>query len=334
VYTGDREPERTSIEVYSYSSDSFHQQTLEIKDPIPMPEESKVLWININGLHDLPFIESMGKQFSIHSLVLEDILHTEQRPKVEDYGPYLFFVVKMLYYDEEHDQLNDEQVSMVLGKGFLLTFQEMAGDVFIPVRDRIRNNRGRIRREDPGFLVYSLLDSIIDQYFLILEKIGDSIEALEDEVTATASKESLAKVQHFRRQILFLRRSIWPLREMLLLLQRLDSPLVSATTKPYLRDLYDHVLYMIDTLESYREMAADFLDLYLSSMNNKMSSIMKTLTLITTIFMPLSFVAGLYGMNFVHMPELTQPFAYPAVLIIMGIIAVSFVIFFFTKKWF
>jgi magnesium transporter len=293
-----------------------------------------VTWINVEGLRDTDRLETLGAHFGLHPLVLEDILQGGQRPKLDDLEGYLFVVVRMLEYDDQQDEITADQVSLALGRDFALSFQETVGDVFDPVRDRIRGGKGRIRRLGPDYLAYALLDAIVDGYFLILEKLGERLESLEDDLVADPSPETLQAVYRLKRELTYLRTSVWPLREVIGALERGDSPLIQPTTRIYLRDVYDHTIQVIETLETYRDMAAGMLDIYLSSVSNRMNEVMKVLTVIATLFIPLTFLAGVYGMNFKYMPELEQPWAYPAVWGVMVAVAIAMLAYFRRKRWF
>jgi len=297
-------------------------------------EMKNVAWLDVVGVHDTGLLESIGNHFSIHPLTLEDIANTGQRPKVEEFETYLYMVLKMMDYDVVERKIQSEQVSLVLGPDFLITFQEKPGDVFEPVRERIRRGKGKIRGRGADYLAYALLDTIVDHYYTILERIGDDIETLEEELIANESnKTTLNDVHRLRREVLFLRREIWPLREMVSKLGKGDFELIQPSTHLFLTDVHDHVIQILDTIESYRDMLASLLDLYLSTISNRMNEVMKVLTMIATIFIPITFVAGLYGMNFEHMPELHWRWGYLGVWGIFVFIAVAMVLYFKKKRW-
>jgi magnesium transporter len=276
-------------------------------------------------------IEKLGQIFSIHPLVLEDVVHPIQRPKMEEFDTYIFFVLRMFYFDNEN--IVEEQISIILGENYVVTFQERPGDVFDPVRERIRSGTFRIRKSKSDYLLYTLIDAIVDNYFVILEKIGDTTEDIEDDLLANPSQDTLLEIQGLKRKIITLRRAIWPLREVMNGLDRTESELMKAVTKVYVRDVYDHTIQVIDTIENYREVLSSMLDIYLSSLSNSMNLVMKTLTIIATIFMPLTFIAGIYGMNFVYMPELKWKFGYLFVWVIISIVSVIMYVYFKRKKW-
>jgi magnesium transporter len=322
------------LSLLDYDEQSVQDKEIaSIEECFPLKATPTVSWINIDGLHDVEIIEKIGRHFAIHPLILEDILNTNQRPKQEDFGDGLFIVLKMLSYDEKNQCIKPEQVSLILGENYVISFQEAIGDVFDPIRDRIRSAKGRIRTMGPDYLIYSLVDAIVDGYFLILEKIGDRIEVLEEELVTNPSQATLHQIHEMKREMIFLRRNIWPLRELISGLDRGESSLIKDTTQVYLRDVYDHTIQVIDTVESFRDMVAGMLDIYLSSLSNRMNAIMKVLTIIATIFIPLTFVAGIYGMNFEHMPELKWKYGYAGVWGLMIVIFLGMMVYFKRKKW-
>lgn len=322
------------MSVIDYDATNYKEfKTDKIEDCFPFKDSPTVNWINIVGLHRIDVIESIGRHYSIHPLVLEDILNVHQRPKIEFFDDYIFVVVKMLSYDENSLSIESEQASMIFGKNYLITFQERKGDVVEPVRERIRNNKGIIRKNKADYLLYALLDAVVDNYFIILEKIEDDVEDLEDSVILTPSPETAQSIHGLKRNLIDLRKSIWPLREILTVLSRGESPLIQKKTIVYFRDIYDHTIQVIDAVETFRDIASGLLDVYLSSISNKMNEIVKVLTIIATIFMPLTFIAGIYGMNFKYMPELEWKWGYPVVLCVMLIIAVGMIVFFRRKRW-
>ena len=278
-------------------------------------------------------IEQVGNSFNVHPLVLEDIANTVQRPKMEDFDDYIFVVLRMLRFDEKDDETKTEQISILLGPDFVISFQEREGDVFDIIRERLRNNKGKIRKMGADYLAYSLIDAIVDNYFVILEKRGETIEEMEDKLVTNPTSETLQALHDLKREMIFLRKSVWPLREVISRLERSESPLINKSTFVYLRDVYDHTIQVMDSVDTFRDMLSGMLDIYLSSVSNRMNEVMKVLTVIATIFIPLTFIAGIYGMNFKYMPELGQAWGYPAVLILMLAIAVVMLINFRRKKW-
>jgi len=334
VHIGERKVETVRITYMDYDEENIHEkQVASIEECFPFRITPTVTWINIDGLHDVELIEKLGKEFELHPLILEDILNTGQRPKIEDFDKYIYVVLKMLRYSDEQQAVEAEQVSLLVGSNYVISFQERAGDVFEPIRDRIRNAKGRIRRMACDYLMYSLLDAVVDGYFAILERLGEKIESMEEELVSAPSEKTLEQIHRLKSEMIFLRKSVWPLREVISGLQRTESPLIKESTQLYLRDVYDHTIQVIDTVESFRDMVSGMLDIYLSSISNRMNAVMKVLTIIATIFIPLTFIAGIYGMNFKYMPELERRWAYPLVLFVMGIVAVVMLIYFRKKRW-
>ena len=334
VHIGERKAEQIRITLIDYNEQNFQERVAEkVEECFPFKEMPTVTWINIDGLHNIEAIEKIGRNFELHPLILEDILNTGQRPKCEDYEKCLFMVLKMLTFNNESDSIQSEQVSLVLGQNFVISFQEAVGDVFEQIRDRIRNAKGKIRKMSADYLAYTLIDAIVDNYFLILEKIGEQIESMEEELIAKPSDKTVRKIHALKKELIFLRKSVWPLRELISSLEKTGSSLITNSTEPYLRDVYDHTIQVIDTVESFRDMVSGMLDIYLSSISNRMNAVMKVLTIIATIFIPLTFVAGIYGMNFKYMPELGWKWGYFIVLVIMAAVAVVMLIYFKRKKW-
>jgi len=334
VHIGKKKTEKVKITVIDYDEKNFWEKDVKtVEECFPFKDKPTVTWINIDGIHDVEIIEKIGKHFGVHPLLLEDIMNSEQRPKMEDFEEYIFIVLKMLRYDEKQDEIKSEQVSLILGSNFIVSFQEMEGDVFNLVRERIRNEKGRIRKMKADYLAYTLIDAVIDNYFIILEKTGEKIEDMEDELVTNPTPGTLQTIHNLKREMIFLRKSVWPLREVINGMQKAESPLIKESTGIYLRDVYDHTIQVIDTIETFRDMISGMLDIYLSSISNKMNEVMKVLTIIATIFIPLTFVAGLYGMNFKYMPELEWHFGYFAILLLMIIIGISMVFYFRRKKW-
>jgi magnesium transporter len=334
VHVGEKRAETIRITYMDYDEHRFEEkQAAKIEDCFEFKATPTVTWINIDGLHDIETIEKIGGHFDLHPLILEDILNTNQRPKFEDLGEYVFSVLKMLSYDEKARSIQSEQVSIVLGANFVISFQESTGDVFEQIRDRIRNAKGRIRKMGCDYLAYCLIDAVVDNYFSILEKIGERIEALEEDLVSDPTTATLQLIHSLKGELLSLRRSVWPLRELINGLQRGESRLIRKTTGVYLRDVYDHTIQVIDTVEGLRDTVAGMLDIYLSSISNRMNAIMKVLTVIATIFIPLTFVAGIYGMNFKYMPELQWKWGYPAVWAVICAVVIGMVAYFKRKKW-
>jgi len=333
VYIGDQEAETPVIDVIDYDEESYSERRVkEINECRSYVGKPTVTWINICGLNE-EIIGRIGEMFNFHPLLLEDILNTEQRPKMDEYDEYMFFILKMLTYDEEKKEIETEQVSVILNEDCVISFQEVEGDVFDPLRERLRSNKGIVRKQRADYLTYCLIDAIVDYYFVILEKVDDDIEALEEELLANPQPHTVEALHHKKRQMITLRKSIWPLREVISKLERGGQGIIEDTTRIYLRDVYDHTIQAMDSVETYRDILTSLLDIYVNNVNNKMTEIMKVLTIIGTIFLPLSFLASVYGMNFDYMPELELWWSYPALWVIMIIISFVMLIFFRNKKW-
>jgi magnesium transporter len=333
VHVGEKKVEKTRITVLDYDELHLQEEELEtIAECLPVKDRPAVRWINVDGLHQAEILETIGDCFGIHPLVLEDILNTGQRPKVEDFGDYIYIVLKMLY-SEDNGEIAEEQLSLVLGPTFVISFQEREGDVFDPVRERIRNGRGRIRKMGSDYLAYALIDSVVDNYFIVLEKLGEEIEFLEEELVTNPTTETLQVIHNLKRELVFLRRSVWPLRESISGLERGASALIQESTGVFLRDVYDHTIQVIDTVEIFRDIVSGMLDIYLSSVSNRMNEVMKVLTIIATIFIPLTLIAGIYGMNFQYMPELQWRWGYPMVWLVMLAIVALMAVYFRRKGW-
>ena len=334
VYVGEKKVESVRITFIDYDEQNFQEkQVPDIEECLKLKDTPTVTWINIDGLHDIELLEKLGKGFELHPLILEDILSTGQRPKFEDYEKHIFIVLKMLSLSEENQSVEAEQVSIILGPNYVISFQERIGDVYEPIRERIRKAKGRIRKMGPDYLAYSLIDAIVDNYFIILERFGEKIESMEEEVIGDPSERIAQQIHSLKREMIFLRKSIWPLRELIRGLQTSESSLINESTDIYMRDVYDHTIQIIDTIESFRDMVSGLLDIYLSSLSNKMNAVMKVLTIIATLFIPLTFVAGIYGMNFKYMPELGWKWSYPLVWLIMIVVAIVMLSYFKRKKW-
>ncbi len=324
--------EATEIEIYCYneagcvSYPSFEEYTRAEKG------ENCTVWINMDGLADTELIRSVCQRFGIHELVVEDIFHTSQRAKIEDHGDSITILAKMMYYKD--GELVNEQESVFIGKDFVITVGERRGDVFQKIREHLQNSESNVRKNKADFLAYLLLDSIVDGYFDVLETLGDRIDESEDSLLSDPDMETLHSLKEIKKDLLYLHKSIWPLRDIALWLERDRSTVISPDIREYVRDLYDHIMGAIDTTETFRELDAGLRDLYLSSVSNKLNNVMKVLTIISTIFIPLTFIAGVYGMNFVSMPELTWKWGYAAVMALMAVIAVLMIMFFKKKKWF
>ena len=334
IHIGEKKAELVKINILDYDEIQFEEKEAKtIEECFPFKDKPTITWVNIDGLHQVDVIEKIGKNFDFHPLLLEDILNTEQRPKIEDFETFIYIVLKMLYYDDNTNEINSEQVSIIFGQNFVISFQEKEGDVFNPIRERIRTDKGRIWKMGADYLAYSLIDAIVDSYFIILEKLGENIEDVEETMIANPTPETLHAIHRLKRKMISLRKSVWPLREVVSALERSDSSLIQEPTRIYLKDVYDHTIQVIDIIETFRDMLSGMLDVYLSSISNKMNEIMKVLTIIATIFIPLTFIAGVYGMNFEYMPELKWRWGYSVVWFVMLIIGISMVFYFRKKKW-
>ncbi len=334
VHVGEGKDEKVKITIIDYDEKHFEERKVKkVEECLPFKDKPTVTWINIDGIQQVDIIEAIGKHFGVHPLVLEDIVNTGQRPKMEDFGNYIFVVLKMIYYDEKEDEIKTEQVSLLISQNFVISFQEREGDVFNPIRERIRGSKGRIRKMGADYLAYALMDGVIDNYFVILEKVGEKLEGMEEELVTNPTPETLQAIHNLKKDMIFLRKSVWPLREVIGGLERGESKLVQESTQIYFRDVYDHTIQVMDAIETSRDMLSGMLDIYLSSVSNRMNEVMKVLTIIATIFIPLTFIAGIYGMNFQNMPELGWRWGYFAVLIVMVSIGISMLAYFKRKKW-
>ncbi|MBE0535111.1 MAG: magnesium/cobalt transporter CorA [Phycisphaerae bacterium] len=334
VHVGERKTDKPRVTVMDYDEAHFQETEIAaVEDCVPFRTSSTVTWINIDGLHEIDIIGKVGACFDLHPLIQEDILNTNQRPRYQDCDAYLFVVLRMLSYDTSRHCVESEQVSCILGSGFVLSFQERTGDVFNTIRERIRHGGGRIRKNGADYLLYCLLDAVVDNYFNILENFGERIETLEEELLTDPSENQLKRVHALKHDLITLRKSIWPLRELVNALDKTESRLITRTTHPYLRDLYDHTIQVIETVETFRDMAGGLQDIYMSSISNRMNAVMKVLTIIATLFIPLTFIAGVYGMNFENMPELQWRHGYHAVWIVMIAVTAGMLLYFKKKKW-
>lgn len=327
-------PNPPRLGLITYTNERFFEKAdCSLEECLASREAEGIRWINVDGHSDPALLERLMEAFGIHPLVLEDVLALEQRPKLEDYGEYLFAVLNMLTLEKRTGRTVSEQVSVILGKGFVLSVQEDPGDVFDAVRDRLRSGKGKLRKMGSDALAYSLFDAVVDGYFIVLESLSDRVESLQDELVSSPNRETLQALHGLRSELNYVRRCVWPLRELIGNLERSDSSLLDEALAPYLRDLYDHTVQVLESVESLRETLSGFLDIYLSSLSNRMNEIMKVLTVISTLFIPLTFVAGVYGMNFRFMPELEWRWGYPAVLGVMAGITAVMLRYFRRKGW-
>ncbi|MCK9225236.1 MAG: magnesium/cobalt transporter CorA [Candidatus Muirbacterium halophilum] len=334
LHTGEKKLNNVLIEKFTYSKkDCIFEKISDISKLNNINKKDYITWINICGLHDIKALEEIGKIFNIHSLTLEDILHTEIRPKYEELHDSIFFILKMYLYNKKTDYILTEQVSFILKDNIVLTFQEREGDVFDPIRERLKNNKGKVRSSAADYLLYTLADSLIDQYFVILENFADKSEEIEEILLNNPNQKTLSEIYKVKRELLILRKTIWPVREIISSLLKYDGDLIKKDTEIYIRDLYEHTISIIDTVETLRDMASGMVDLYISSVSNRMNEIMKVLTIFSAIFIPLTFIAGVYGMNFANMPELSWEWGYFGVLALMLLLFIAMIFFFKKKKW-
>jgi len=334
VYTGTKEDNKLHLHAFDYNAEHVKEAELgSVEDAFRFKDSETVTWFNLNGLNFVNEIEKIGIHYDLHPLILEDIVNASQRPKIDEYKDYFFIVLKMMYYDE-YENMVSEQVSLVMGKNYVLTFQEAEGDVFDGLRERIRHKKGRVREEGSDYLLYALIDAIVDHYYAIIETMGNKIEDLEDDLFTGLTQEEISQqIQDLKREILKLRRAIFPLREIINRLIKSDNPLIEEKTTHFFRDVYDHIIQVTENIDIYREMIWSLMDMYMTTISNKMNEVMKVLTIIATIFIPLTFIAGIYGMNFTNMPELHYKYGYYIVWIVMLVVLIGMLIYFKKKKW-
>ena len=334
VYTGKKSDKEFHVECFDYTKKSVEESALiNIEDAVNYKDTDSVTWINVDGLKHTDEIANIGQQYDLHPLVLEDIVNTSQRPKIDEYENYLFVVLKMLYYDK-NENIIIEQVSFVLGKNYVITFQESEGDVFDIIRERLRFAKGRIRGLKSDYLMYALMDAIVDNYFNIIEVLGNKIEDFETELFAGQARENInVEVQQLKREILKVRRAIFPLREIINRIEKGEHLLIYKRTITYYRDIYDHLIQVSENIDIYREMIWSLMDMYMTTISNRMNEVMKVLTIMSSIFIPLTFLAGIYGMNFEYIPELGYKHGYFVLLGVMLILFILLLVFFKRKKW-
>ncbi len=335
IHVGEQKIEKVKITLIEYDEKKFESCEIHSVEEIdPYTDTPQVTWVNVYGLHDTELIKQIGEKFSIHPLVLEDILNTETRPKIEVTDKYVFIAMKMLAYNTTTNEIETEQVSFILGDTFVFSFLEKSDNIFNPIKDRITNNYGRVRKQPSDYLFYALMDVVVDQYFLLLEQIEHNIEILDDEVITSADRSQIEKIYNLKNKLLLTRRSIWPLREIFSRLIREETSLINKKIMPYLRDLLDHTIQVTETIELQREITTGIMETHLSMMSFKMNEVMKVLTIIATIFIPLTFIVGIYGMNFPNMPEMKWPWAYFALWGVMIGVTLLMLFYFKSKKWF
>ncbi len=335
IFTGQQKMEKAVFSILIYNENEVQEIIPNsLSDSIQLIDTTvnDTLWINIDGIHDEDIIESICSKLLVHKLSMEDILSVGQRPKIDEFDNYIHLVIKMMMLNED-DEIEDEQISFILHKNILISFQEKTGDVFEGVRKRIIEGKGFIRKRGSDYLLYALVDSVVDHYFLILETLGEKIETLEKELLLNPDESVLAKLHHLRRETLDLRRSVYPLREVISRFEKIDETILNPDVRIFIRDLYDHTIQVIETIEVLRESASGLLDLYMNSVSNKMNEIMKVLTIMASIFIPLTFIAGVYGMNFTNMPELEFKYGYFVVWGVMVLVFLIMLVYFKRKKW-
>lgn len=334
TYKGKKESLVTKIEIIDYSKDNYRRVDSEnIEDAFGFEESKHITWINVNGLSNTAEIERLGEYYSLHPLIQEDIVSTHQRPKMDEYQDYFFIVFKMLHYTDE-GRLVNEHVSMVVGTDYVTTFQEADGDVWDGLRDRLENAKGRIRNSGADYLMFALLDAVVDNYFTVIDTLSDKIEIIEDQLFENNIQEDITEeIQSLKKEILRIRRAIIPLREVINRLEKSDSSLIEDKTQNYIRDLYDHIIQVSESVDIYREMIWGLMDMYMTTISNKMNEVMKVLTIVSTIFIPLTFIAGIYGMNFEYIPELNVTYGYFYLWGIMFLMFFGLLWYFKRKKW-
>ena len=335
IHTGDRTSDKTRMVVYEYGAGHFIETDITAMDNLQAYKTgTQPRWINVYGLSQIDILEKLGYGFGVHPLVLEDIVNTDQRPKMEDYGDYLYIVLKVLSYDAKQHEIISQQLSLIVGDSYVISFQESTTDDHLsPVRDRLRLSKGKICSLGVDYLAYALVDAVVDHYFVMLEQLGERVDQIEDEVIGRPQSRTLRDIHKLKREMIFVRRAVWPVREVVTGLERLESPLIKESTLVYLRDLYDHTVHAVETIEILRDMLAGMIEIYLSSMTNRLNEVIKILTIITTLFMPPTLVASIYGMNFRHMPELDWRWGYPLALGLMAVTGAAMYWYFKRRKW-
>ncbi|MEW6388576.1 MAG: magnesium/cobalt transporter CorA [Thermodesulfobacteriota bacterium] len=334
VYAGDKPDRKLKVTILEFDEQECREREVSsFAECLMLDNPQTVTWLNVDGLQHLEDLKNLGECLNLHPLLMEDILSTDQRPKLDEWPNHLYLTLRMLFYNETSDHLDTEQLNLIIGSNYVITLHESDADLFDTIRSRIKSGQTRIRKSGADYLAYTILDLIVDNYFVILERFGETIEDLEEELVTRPVPGTLADLHKLKRDMIILRKSVWPLREVISKLERRESPLIKESTGIYLKDVYDHIIQVIDTIESFRDMLSGMLDIYLSSVSNKLNEIMKVLTIIATIFIPLTFVAGVYGMNFKYMPELQWHYGYYMSLALMALIAGIMLLFFKKKKW-
>ncbi len=334
VHIGEPKTEPVKITIINYTKAKHTiKENPVLAEVLAYRKAAGITWINIDGIHQLDIIEKIGQHFGLHPLSQADIANTNQRSKLEEFSEYLFVVLKMVYLNKQKNTIT-EQVSLVIGDNFVLSFQENKdGDTFEHIRELLKNTKFRLKQTGADYLAYLLIDAIVDGYFAVIEKVGEDIDIVEAKILLEPKPATLKTIHHLKRELILLRKALWPLRDALNWLQRSNSPLLKKNTALYLRDVYDHTLQVIESIEMYRDTLSGLMDVYLSSISNKLNEVMKVLTIISTIFIPLTYIAGVYGMNFKYMPELNWPHGYFMTLGVMAVLALAMIYYFRRKKW-
>ena len=334
IYAGDKLDRKLKVTILEFDEQECREREITSFDECLMLDNPQtVTWLNVDGLQHLDDLQKIGDCFKLHPLIMEDILSTDQRPKMDEWPNLLYLTLRMLNFNETANEIDTEQLNLIIGSNYVITLHESDTNLFDALKSRIKSGQTRIRKSGADYLAYAILDLIVDNYFVILERFGETIEDLEEELVTNPVPRTLAGLHRLKRDMIILRKSVWPLREVLSKLERRESPLIKDSTGIYFKDVYDHVIQIIDTIESYRDMLSGMLDIYLSSVSNRLNEIMKVLTIIATIFIPLTFVAGVYGMNFKYMPELEWHYGYYLVLSFMALVSGIMLLFFKRKKW-
>jgi magnesium transporter len=326
--------ENVIVELISYNNETvLMEENKPVEEILSRCDRNRKNWINVDGLSDRNLVAQVADKFDLHHLLIEDILNVDHQPKTDELEDHLFLTMKMFYrFDEE--KIDYEHISFVLGKNYLLSFQEKEGDIFSGIRTRIKQDNGIIRKRGTDYLLYRLVDTIVDSYYSVLEKIGEQVEAIEENISKNPSVEDFQQIQKIRKEFIYLRRVVYPLREAINKIVKNESGFIDENNEKYFADVYDHIIHLIDSLDTYKDLTSTMMDLYMNTINYKMNEVMKLLTIITTIFIPLSFIAGIYGMNFSNMPELRSEYGYFVILGIMGVLFILMILYFRYKKWF
>ncbi|OGT42251.1 MAG: magnesium and cobalt transport protein CorA [Gammaproteobacteria bacterium RIFCSPHIGHO2_12_FULL_37_34] len=335
LYTGEPVNTTPQITVVTYNAKDYQQtSSTRLEDCFTEQKQDAITWISIEGLHDTALVKQVGKLFNLHPLTIEDILNIDQRPKVEEFTGYLFITVKVLLWQQATTTFGVQQLSLVLGKNFILSFQELDTTLFDAICERLKSSPNqRLRKQGADYLAYRLIDTVVDAYFVVLEALGETIEQVEKQIITAPTPHNTRTIYRLKQQLLLLRKSIWPMREAVNHLMHTEDNLITKFTRVYMRDVYDHTMQAIDALEISRDMLSSMLDMYLSSLTNRMNEIIKTLTIISTIFIPITSIASIYGMNFTYMPGLHWPYGFAFIMSMMGLVVIAMMLYFWKRKW-